>query len=89
MPKSTKNPPRPNVMEAGRDVLQNPDAPLPVNETKAVRAAERLTPDGKAVAQAERGEMYDNPVDSAGESGTQAGSAGEETADQTPLARRT
>ena len=89
MSETTENPARPNVMEPGRDVLQNPDAPLPVNEAKAVRAAERLTPDGKAIASAERGEMYDNPADSAGESGTQAGTEGEEAADQNPIGRRT
>ena len=76
---------RPDVMEAGRDAVQNPDAPLPINEAKWVRAQERFAPDGKAIAEPERGEMYDD-VSGEGDSGTQAGSVGVEN--QNPIGRR-
>ena len=83
---TTDTPDRPDVMEAGANAMTDPAAPLPINEAKWVRAQERFAPDGKAIAEPERSEMYEN-TEGAGDGGTLPGTTGAEN--QNPIGRRT
>ncbi len=87
MPDVNDTPARPDVLEPGRDVLQDRTASLPINEAKAVRAQERFLPDGKTESP-EREALYQN-LENVGESGTQAGSDGGGADDLNPIGERT